>query len=66
MGFFLKALAAIVIGDAIDRHTRRPPKYWYPNQPGRAPARSHTADAAGEQRAGPGQRRWNPEYPERP
>jgi hypothetical protein len=66
MGFFLKALAAIVIGDAIDRHARRPGKYWYPNQPRQAPACSHSAYAAGEQRAGRGQRRWDPEHPERP
>ena len=36
MGLFLKALAAIVIGDAIDRHARSPPRYWYPNHTGRA------------------------------
>jgi hypothetical protein len=38
MGFFVKALAAIVTADAIDRHPRsRPVKYWYPEQHRLAP-----------------------------
>jgi hypothetical protein len=37
MGFFFKALAAIVTADAIDRAARRPPKYWYPKQPPHRP-----------------------------
>ena len=34
MGFFLKALGAMVVADAIDRSARGPARYWYPNQPG--------------------------------
>ena len=40
MGFFFKALAAIVTADAIDRAARRPPKYWYPRQPPHGPPRA--------------------------
>jgi hypothetical protein len=68
MGFFFKALAAIVTADAIDRHARsRPTKYWYPNQlppastqqpgrPGVRPAPTGEAQAS----------RWDLEQPERP
>ena len=73
MGFFFKALAAIVTADAIDRHARsRPTKYWYPNQPGLPPPGSQIpyvvaaspppAPAAG-QIAPVG---WDLEHPERP
>jgi hypothetical protein len=42
MGFFFKALAAIVAADAIDRQARsRPTRYWYPNRPGLPPPGSH-------------------------
>ena len=34
MGFFFKALGAMVAADAIDRSARRPTRYWYPAQPG--------------------------------
>jgi hypothetical protein len=66
MGFFLKALAAIVIGDAIDRHARRPPKYWYPNHPGRARPGERRPDPGFDQMRQPLGGDWNPEHPERP
>jgi Protein of unknown function (DUF2510) len=31
MGFFFKALAAIVIGDAIGHARSQPTRYWYPD-----------------------------------
>ena len=72
MGFFFKALAAIVTADAIDRHARsRPTRYWYPDQPGLPPPGSQipcaTADrapAAPRRQAPPGA--WDLEHPERP
>jgi hypothetical protein len=34
MGFFFRALAAMVVADAIDRHARQQPvKYWHPDPP---------------------------------
>ena len=66
MGFFLKALAAIVIGDAIDRHARRPPQYWYPNHPGRARPGERRSDPGFDQMRQPLGGDWNPEHPERP
>jgi hypothetical protein len=72
MAFFLKALAAIVTADAIDRHARsRPTRYWYPNQPGLPPPGSqlpsvmaNPAPAAPPRQAGPVA--WDLEHPERP
>ena len=72
MGFFFKALAAIVTADAIDRHARsRPACYWYPNQPGLPPPGSHLpyltvaqAPAAPRRQAPPVA--WDLEHPERP
>jgi hypothetical protein len=64
MGFFFKALAAMVTADAIDRYARRPPKYWYPNQqnpPASATSQPHPP-AAGQAR----QRDWDLEHPRRP
>lgn len=74
MGFFFKALAAITIADAIDRHARnRPVKYWYPNQPG-LPATGTSLPyvapmypppaSVGALPAAPGC--WDPQHPERP
>jgi hypothetical protein len=72
MGFFFKALAAIVTADAIDRHARsRPTRYWYPNQPGLPPPGSqipyvvaNPAPAAPRRQAPPVA--WDLEHPERP
>ena len=72
MGFFFKALAAIVAADAIDRHARsRPTRHWYPSQPGLPPPGSQIpyvrlgqAPAAARRRAPPDG--WDLEHPERP
>ena len=72
MGFFFKALAAIVAADAIDRHVRtRPTRYWYPREPGLPPPGSQTpylkvapAPAAPSRPAPPVG--WDLEHPERP
>ena len=72
MGFFFKALAAIVTADAIDRRARsRPTRYWYPNQPGLPRAVSEMpyltvaqAPAARPRQAPPVA--WDLEHPERP
>ncbi len=70
MGFFFKALAAIVTADAIDRHARsRPTRYWYPNEPDLPPTGTrqphasavHPPAAVQSPRAG-----WTLERPERP
>jgi hypothetical protein len=70
MGFFFKALAAIVAADAIDRSARRPTRYWYPKRPGFPPPGTTipyvivdppTSDPA---RLPPAC--WDPEHPERP
>jgi hypothetical protein len=73
MGFFFKALAAIVTADAIDRHTRsRPTKYWYPSQPGPPPPGSQMPYVAAAYPARPPAvlrpqvESWDPEHPERP
>ena len=72
MGFFVKALAAIVTADAIDRHARsRPTRYWYPNRPGMPPPGSQMAYVTvGQPRAAPPRQgpmlAWDPERPERP
>jgi hypothetical protein len=72
--FFLKALAAITIADAIDRDARgRPAKYWYPSQPG-LPATGTSIPyvasihppppaPAAPLPVAPG---WDPHHPERP
>ena len=72
MGFFVKALAAIVAADAIDRRARtRPTRYWYPNRPGLPPPGSHLpyltvaqAPAAAARQAPPAA--WDVEHPEQP
>jgi hypothetical protein len=72
MGFFVKALAAIVTADAIDRHARsRPTRYWYPSQSGQPPPGSEMpyptpahAPAASLRQAPPVA--WDLEHPERP
>ena len=72
MGFFLKALAAIVAADAIDRHARsRPTRYWYPSPPGLPPAGSQIPYVAVGQPAAAARRQpapdgWDLEHPERP
>jgi hypothetical protein len=72
MGFFFKALAAIVTADAIDRHARsRPARYWYPNQPGLPPPGSEIPYVTvGQPPAAPPRQRppvaWDLEHPERP
>ncbi len=71
MGFFVKALAAIVTADAIDRHARsRPTRYWYPNEPDLPPAGSHQPYARAVQRppaaVEPPRAGWDLEHPERP
>jgi hypothetical protein len=72
MGFFFKALAAMVTADAIDRHARsQPTRYWYPNQPGLPPPGSQIPYATVEQRPAAQRRRsapdgWDLENPERP
>jgi hypothetical protein len=72
MAFFLKAVAAIVVADAIDRRVRgRPARYWYPNRPGLPPPGSPIPYAAvtppmAEPRRRPQPTGWDPEHPERP
>jgi hypothetical protein len=72
MGFFFKALAAIVTADAIDRHARsRPTRYWYPKRPGFPPPGSTIPYVIVDpSTSAPGRRRtpaaWDPEHPERP
>ncbi len=72
MGFFFKALAAIVTADAIDRHVRsRPTRYWYPDQPGLPPPGSQIPYVTiGQAPAAPRSQRppigWDLEHPERP
>jgi hypothetical protein len=72
MGFFFKALAAIVAADAIDRHVRsRPTRYWYPTEPGLPPPGSRMPYVTvGQPRAGEPcpvpVLAWDPERPERP
>jgi hypothetical protein len=71
MGFFFKALAAIVAADAIDRHARsRPIKYWYPNQPGLPTSGGQRSCAVMEPpMVSPAPRPpacWDLEHPERP
>jgi hypothetical protein len=72
MGFFFKALAAIVTADAIDRHARsRPTRYWYPSQPGLPPPGSQIPYVvAGQPSAAPRRQAppvaWDLEHPERP
>ena len=72
MGFFFKALAAIVTADAIDRHARsRPTRYWYPNQPGLPPPGSQIPYVTVGQPPAPPRRQPAPvardlEHPERP
>jgi hypothetical protein len=69
---FPKALAAITVADAIDRHARgRPSKYWYPNRPSLPPPGSPIPYVTvGPPSAGPRRRLraagWDPEHPERP
>lgn len=72
MGFFFKALAAIVAADAIDRHVgSRPTRYWYPKEHGLPPPGSQMPFVeVGQLRARP-QRQvsmlaWDLERPERP
>jgi hypothetical protein len=72
MGFFFKALAAIVAADAIDRSARRPTRYWFPNRPGFPPPGStipyvivdQASSATGRSRGRPAG--WDPQPPERP
>ena len=69
MGFFFKALAAIVIGDAIGH--RRPTKYWYPNRPGLPWTGTHIPYVVWTPPRAPQQRHgrpagWDPQSPERP
>jgi hypothetical protein len=72
MGFFFKALAAIVTADAIDRHARsRPTRYWYPDQPGLPPPGSQmpygsTGPPPAAPRRQPPPAAWDLEHPERP
>jgi hypothetical protein len=72
MGFFIKALAAMVTADAIDRHDRsRPTRYWYPNQPDLPPPGSQipyvtVGQCRPAQRRQPPPERWDFEHPERP
>jgi hypothetical protein len=72
MGFFFKALAAIVAADAIDRHARsRPTRYWYPDQRGLPPPGSQLPYATVGQPAATPWRQpppdaWDLEHPERP
>lgn len=71
MGFFFKALAAIVTADAIDRHARsRPTKYWYPEHPGLPPTGSQIRYVAVASPPPPPATRqvvgWDLEHPERP
>jgi hypothetical protein len=66
MGFFLKALAAIVAADAIDRHTRTRPRYRHPRSAA-VPPPDFPLPCVGWDR-GPqlGERGWKPEHAERP
>jgi hypothetical protein len=71
MGFFFKALAAIVAADAIDRCARRPIRYWYPKRPGFPPPGSTIPYVIVDpSTSAPGRRRppavWDAEHPERP
>lgn len=72
MGFFFKALAAIVAADAIDRHVRsRPTRYWYPSEPGLPPPGSQMRFVeVGQVGAAPECQAptlaWDLERPERP
>jgi hypothetical protein len=72
MGFFFKALAAIVAADAVDRHVRsRPTRYWYPNRPGLPTPGSHLPYVTVGQRPAAGQGAasmvaWDLARPERP
>jgi hypothetical protein len=72
MGFFFKALAAMVTADAIDRHTRsRPTRYWYPDQPDLPPPGSQIPYVSVGQRPAAQRRQpppdgWDFEHPERP
>jgi hypothetical protein len=70
MGFFLKALAAIVAADVIDRHVRsRPTRYWYPSEPGLPPPGSRMPYITVGQPLAPGRvpvLAWDPDRPERP
>lgn len=72
MGFFVKALAAIVTADAIDRHARsRPTRYWYPSQPGLPPPGSQipyvmVAQPPAAPRRLPPSADWDLGHPERP
>jgi len=69
---FLKALAAIVAADAIDRHVRsRPTRYWYPSKHGLPPPGSQMPFVAVGQLRAPPQCQapmlaWDLERPERP
>jgi hypothetical protein len=72
MAFFLKAVAAIAVADAIDRHARgRRARYWYPKRPGLPPPGSPIPDVPvgppiAEPRRGLRAAGWDPEHPERP
>jgi hypothetical protein len=72
MGFFFKAIAAIVAADAIDRQVRsRPTRYWYPSEPGLPPPGSQMPFVeVGQLRAAPQCQTpmlaWDLERPERP
>ena len=72
MGFFFKALAAIVTADAIDRHARsRPTRYWYPSQPGLPPPGTQIPYVVAAQPPTAPRRQappaaWDLEHPERP
>jgi hypothetical protein len=71
MGFFFKALAAIVTADAIDRQARgRPTRYWYPNQPGVPPPGTQIPYVVSAPPPAPRRRYgsragWDPRHPER-
>jgi hypothetical protein len=76
MSIFFRTFAAVCAADAIDRAARRPPRYWYPQQPGLPRPGTHmpyvelipapvAEPAAAASTPGP-PTRWDWQHPERP
>jgi hypothetical protein len=68
MSIFFRTFAAVCAADAIDRAARRPPRYWYPQQPGLPRPGTHRPYVElGPTPAAVGRpARWDWQHPERP
>jgi len=66
MGFFLKALAAIVAADAVDRHVRSRPSYRHPRSAAIPPPDFPLPYGGWDRWPQLGERDWQPVRPERP